>query len=65
LLLDLAFYQFLDNIPVLLDLAFYQFLDNIPKEQSKVQGDDRKEKGRLTKWERKGQSFERKSSLRF
>jgi len=35
------------------------------KEQSKVLGDDRKEKGRLKKWESKGQSFERKSSLRF
>jgi len=35
------------------------------KEQSKLLGDYRKEKGRLTKWERKEQSFERKSSLRF
>jgi len=35
------------------------------KEQSKVLRDDRKEKGRLTKWERKGKSFERMSSLRF
>jgi len=26
---------------------------------------ERKEKGRLTKWERKGQSFERMSSQRF
>jgi len=31
---------------------------------TKVLRDERKEKGRLTKWERKGQSFERKSSLR-
>jgi len=38
---------------------------NFEKERSKVLRDDRKEKVRLTKWEKKGQSFERKSSLRF
>jgi len=33
--------------------------------RKKIQGEHRKEKGRLTKWDRKGQSFERKSGIRF